>query len=58
MVVSKSSEGPGCSTGDLDSTRFDDLMDMANQRKHEAKYAYVHHLDSHRCSMIAVPELQ
>jgi hypothetical protein len=37
--------------GDLDSTRFDDLIHMANQRKHEAKYAYVHHLETHQCSM-------
>jgi hypothetical protein len=38
--------------GDLDSTRFDDLIHMANERKHEAKYAYVHHLETHQCSMI------
>jgi hypothetical protein len=36
--------------GDLDSTRFDDLIFMANERKHEAKYAYLHHLETHRCS--------
>ena len=36
--------------GDLDSTRFDDLIHMANERKHEAKYAYLHHLETHRCS--------
>jgi hypothetical protein len=36
--------------GDLDSTRFDDLIHMANQRKHEAKYAYISHLENHRCS--------
>ena len=38
--------------GDLDSTRFDDLIHMANERKHEAKYAYIHHLESHGCSTI------
>jgi hypothetical protein len=37
--------------GDLDSTRFDDLIHMANERKHEAKYAYVDHLETHQCSM-------
>jgi hypothetical protein len=36
--------------GDLDSTRFDDLIHMANERKHEAKYAYLNHLETHRCS--------
>lgn len=36
--------------GDLDSTRFDDLIFMANERKHEAKYAYLHHLETHGCS--------
>jgi hypothetical protein len=36
--------------GDLDSTRFDDLIHMANERKHEAKYAYLRHLETHGCS--------
>ena len=36
--------------GDWDSTRFDDLIYMANERKHEAKYAYLHHLETHGCS--------
>ena len=36
--------------GDLDSTRFDPLIHVANERKHEAKYAYLHHLEAHRCS--------
>lgn len=36
--------------GDLDSTRFDDLIHMANERKQEAKYAYLQHLESHGCS--------
>ena len=43
-------------TGDLDSTRFDDLIHIANERKHEAKYAYIHHLESHGCSTI--PRMQ
>ena len=38
--------------GDSDSQRFDDLIHMANERKHEAKYAYVNHLETHRCSTI------
>ena len=37
--------------GDLDSTRFDDLIHMANERKHEAKYAYLRHLEAHGCSL-------
>jgi hypothetical protein len=36
--------------GDLDSMRFDDLIHMANERKREAKYAYLQHLETHRCS--------
>jgi tRNA splicing endonuclease len=36
--------------GDLDSTRFDDLIHMANERKREAKYAYLNHLEEHGCS--------
>jgi len=38
--------------GELDSIRFDDLIHMANERKHEAKYAYLHHLDTHGCSTL------
>ena len=41
--------------GDLDSTRFDPLIHMANERKHEAKYAYLHHLETHGCSKIDEP---
>ncbi len=36
--------------GDLDSTRFDPLIHMANESKNEAKYAYLHHLEAHGCS--------
>lgn len=36
--------------GELDSTRFDDLIHMANERKQEAKYAYLNHLETHGCS--------
>ena len=36
--------------GDLDSTRFDDLIQMANESKQEAKYAYLRHLEAHGCS--------
>ena len=36
--------------GDLDSTRFDPLIHMANERKNEAKYAYLQHLETHGCS--------
>lgn len=37
---------------DTDSQRFDDLIHMANERKHNAKYAYMHHLEIHGCSTI------
>ena len=36
--------------GDLEIARFEELIHMANERKHEAKYAYMAHLESHRCS--------
>ncbi len=39
--------------GDLDSARFDDLIHMANGRKSQAKYAYLQHLELHRCSTIS-----
>ena len=38
--------------GDLDSTRFDDLIHMAIERKNQAKYAYVDHLETHGCSKL------
>jgi hypothetical protein len=41
--------------GDLDSTRFDPLIHMANERKHEAKYSYLHHLETHGCSKLDEP---
>jgi hypothetical protein len=36
--------------GDPDSSRFDDLIHMANEKKHQAKYAYLRHLEAHGCS--------
>ena len=36
--------------GNLDSTRIDYLIRIANGRKEQAKYAYKHHLESHGCS--------
>ena len=36
--------------GDSDSDRFDLLIHMANERKQEAKYAYLQHLETHGCS--------
>ena len=39
--------------GDLDSIRFDNLIHMANERKREAKYAYLDHLETHACSTFA-----
>ncbi len=42
--------------GDLDSTRFDDLIHMVNERKHQAKYAYLNHLETHGCSRYDEPD--
>jgi hypothetical protein len=39
--------------GDPDSMRFDDLIHMANERKHIAKYAYLSHMETHGCSNLA-----
>ena len=36
--------------GDPDSSRFDDLIHMANEKKHGAKYSYMRHLETHGCS--------
>ena len=36
--------------GDPDSQRFEDLIHMANERKRQTKYAYMHHLENHGCS--------
>jgi hypothetical protein len=36
--------------GDLESHRFDLLIHMANERKQQAKYAYLQHVETHGCS--------
>ncbi len=36
--------------GDSESDRFDLLIHMANETKQAAKYAYLHHLETHGCS--------
>jgi hypothetical protein len=36
--------------GELDSNRFDLLIHMANEKKQQAKYAYLQHMDTHGCS--------
>ena len=38
--------------GDLESNRFDLLIHMANEKKQEAKYAYMHHVEAHGCSKL------
>ena len=38
--------------GDEDSARFDDLIHRTNERKREAKYAYLDHLETHGCSTL------
>jgi hypothetical protein len=35
--------------GDEDCNRFDLLIHMANEKKQQAKYAYLRHLESHGC---------
>ena len=36
--------------GDRDSDRFDLLIHMANEKKKQAKYSYLRHLETHGCS--------
>jgi len=36
--------------GDAESSRFDVLVHMANEKKQLAKYAYLRHVDTHGCS--------
>jgi CheY-like chemotaxis protein len=36
--------------GDDDSSRFDLLIHMANEKKQMAKYAYIRHVESHGCA--------
>ena len=35
---------------DPEFSRFDLLIHMANEKKQDAKYAYLHHLEEHGCS--------
>jgi hypothetical protein len=36
--------------GDCDAGRFDILAHFANEKKQNAKYAYLQHLETHGCS--------
>lgn len=38
--------------GDSESSRFDLLIHMANEKKNGAKYAYIRHVESHGCSIL------
>jgi hypothetical protein len=38
--------------GDSDAARFDLLIHEAVERKQDAKYAYLHHVDAHCCSSL------
>jgi hypothetical protein len=35
--------------GDADSSRFDILIHMATEKKQQAKYAYLAHVETHGC---------
>lgn len=41
---------------DPESNRFDLLIHMANERKQQAKYAYLRHVESHGCSKLDAVE--
>jgi hypothetical protein len=36
--------------GDAESARFDPLIDMAKEKKQQAKEAYLRHVEAHGCS--------
>ena len=36
--------------GDLEAGRFDLMIHDANERKQNAKYAFINHLETHRCA--------
>ena len=42
--------------GDEDSSRFDLLIHLANERKQQAKYAYLEHVESHGCASLDASE--
>jgi len=42
--------------GDLDSHRFDLLIHMANEKKQQAKYAYLQHVETHPCAANSVTD--
>ena len=35
--------------GDSDFSRFDVLIHLATEKKQQAKYAYLHHIETHGC---------
>lgn len=39
----------GVIEGDPDFARFDDLLHVAREKKNEAKYALIAHLQEHHC---------
>ena len=49
LVLLEAEQFESLITGDLD-TRFDILINLANERKREAKHAYLYHLGIHDCS--------
>ena len=42
----------GIIVGDPDEQRFDLLIHLANEKKQQAKYAYMRHLEAHGCSPV------
>jgi hypothetical protein len=42
--------------GDLESHRFDLLIHMANEKKQQAKYAYLQHVETHGCTASGVSD--
>ena len=50
LTVLQSEQTQAVIEGDTDFGRFDLLIHMAVERKEEAKYALMHHIEAHRCT--------
>jgi hypothetical protein len=49
LVEMQSQQTQAVIDGDPDFTRFDVLLHMAHDRKEQAKYALMAHIEAHRC---------
>ncbi|MDQ1473780.1 MAG: hypothetical protein QOJ99_5260 [Bryobacterales bacterium] len=50
FVALQSDQAQAVIAGESDFTRFDDLLHMARERKDNAKYLLIAHIEEHHCS--------